>query len=233
MTTFIVVDMNNLQIDTLIFITLSSITGASSVRFYFSRKFLKTFSRNKWSEICILRKCNFDLPNWISSPRSRFLTQTEFEDSSLRPSFLMMKDWVSSGCLSWEYIVRFWLMFRVSFLSRDETLTTLIQFLIPRTFESYGISFFVLRWFTDIKFIGLGFVTVDVSLEVLSWALLDMTLCFLFERKWLEENIEKEQTKKMVPLITFEVSFNYYVCELVFEINIFYLDLCICNDSVE
>ena len=31
----------------------------------------------------MLWKCNFDLSNWISSPRSSFLARAESEDSSL------------------------------------------------------------------------------------------------------------------------------------------------------
>ena len=37
----------------------------------------------------------------------------------------------------------------------------------------------------ETKFISLGFVTAEPSLDALSRALLDITLCFLFERKWL------------------------------------------------
>ena len=42
-------------------------------------------------------------------------------------------------------------------------------------------TFFALKRFLDTKFIGLGFATAEPSLDVLSWAPLDMTLCFLFE----------------------------------------------------
>ena len=41
------------------------------------RRLLKTLSTYRWSEICMFRKCNFDLPNWISSPRSSFLARDE------------------------------------------------------------------------------------------------------------------------------------------------------------
>ena len=60
----------------------------------------------------------------------------------------------------------------------------------PRLFEapeSFGEVFFALRRFLDTKLIGLRFATAEPSVAVLSWALLDMTLCFLFERKWLQE----------------------------------------------
>ena len=44
----------------------------------FSR-FLRTFSKYRQPEICILWKCNFDLPNWLSSSsRSSFLVRAEF-----------------------------------------------------------------------------------------------------------------------------------------------------------
>ena len=61
----------------------------------------------------------------------------------------------------------------------------------PGSLESCGRVFFALRRFLDTKFIGLGFATAEPSFHVLSWAHSDMTLCFLFERKWLQENIEK------------------------------------------
>ena len=40
-----------------------------------------------------------------------------------------------------------------------------------------------------------------------------------------------EQTQKMVPLITCEVSLGQYVCELVFGVNVFDLDLGVQIDS--
>ena len=66
----IAVDKNNPQINTLVF---KSSICASSERFNFCRKFLKTFSRDRWKEICILWNFIFDLPIWMSSPRSSFL----------------------------------------------------------------------------------------------------------------------------------------------------------------
>ena len=40
------------------------------------------------------------------------------------------------------------------------------------------------------KHADLGFATASPSWVFPSWALFDMVLCFLFERKWLQENIE-------------------------------------------
>ena len=57
--------------------------------------------------------------------------------------------------------------------------------------KSCGGSLFALGRFPDTKFICLGFATADPSFGVLSWALLDTTLCFLIERKWLHEMIER------------------------------------------
>ena len=116
-------------------------SGASSARFNFFRKFLKTFSRYRWSEICILWNSNLVFPIWMSSPRSNFLVLAELADSRLRPSVLWLEDWVSSLCLSWEYGVGSWLLFRVIFLPPGETIT-LIQFLILRAVRSTRIS----RW---------------------------------------------------------------------------------------
>ena len=42
-----------------------------------------------------------------------------------------------------------------------------------------------------------------------------------------------EQTQKMIPLITCEISPCQYVCELVFGVNIFDLDLGVQIDSVK
>ena len=44
---------------------------------------------------------------------------------------------------------------------------------------------------------------------------------------------DAEQTQKMVPLITCETSLCYYVCELVFSVNIFDLDFGVQNDSIK
>ena len=42
-----------------------------------------------------------------------------------------------------------------------------------------------------------------------------------------------EQTQKMIPFITCEISFCQYVCELVFGVNVFDLDFGVQNDSIE
>ena len=83
---FIVADMNSPQINTLVFNASIPITGASPASCNFFLKFLNTFSRYRWSEICTLWNSTFYLPNWISSPRSSFL-----EGSSLRPSLLVLE----------------------------------------------------------------------------------------------------------------------------------------------
>ena len=54
--------------------------------------------------------------HWMSSPRSSLLALAEFEGSSLRSCFQVRACWVSACCLSWEYIVGFGWVFRVSFL---------------------------------------------------------------------------------------------------------------------
>ena len=99
----------------------------------FFRRFLNTFSRYRWSEICMMWNSTFDFPIWMSSPRSSVLARAGFEDSSLRSGCLVPQERASSCCLSWEYGVGFCLMFRVGFLSRDES-TTLFQLWIPRAF---------------------------------------------------------------------------------------------------
>ena len=63
-----------------------------------------------------------------------------------------------------------------------------------RLFEapaSFGEVFFAFMRFLDTNLIGLGFATAEPSSAVLSRALLDKKLCFLFERKWQQEKIEK------------------------------------------
>ena len=42
-----------------------------------------------------------------------------------------------------------------------------------------------------------------------------------------------EQTQKMIPFITCEISLCQYVCELVFGVDVFDLDLGVQIDSVE
>ena len=55
------------------------------------------------------------LSDLVISPRKlSFLARAEFEDSSLRPCFQVLEDWASTCCISWGYIVRFWLVSRNS-----------------------------------------------------------------------------------------------------------------------
>ena len=42
-----------------------------------------------------------------------------------------------------------------------------------------------------------------------------------------------EQTQKMIPLIACEIFFGQYVCELIFSVNVFDLDLGIQIDSIK
>ena len=42
-----------------------------------------------------------------------------------------------------------------------------------------------------------------------------------------------EQTQKMIPLITCEISLGQYVCELVFGVSVFDLDFGVQIDSIE
>ena len=42
-----------------------------------------------------------------------------------------------------------------------------------------------------------------------------------------------EQTQKMIPFITCEISLGQYVCELVFGVNVFDLDFGVQIDSIE
>ena len=96
------------------------------------------------------------------------------------------------GNLTWERnIGRSLVLLRISsrMLVPGETLPW-SALTLPRILKSLmfcGLN--KLLW--DTKFIGLDFVIGDSSLEMLSWLLLDMTLCFLFERKnWLREHVE-------------------------------------------
>ena len=70
---------HNPQINKLVFKDSIPITGVSSTRLNFFRKFLKTFARYRWSEICVLWNSIFDLPIWMCSPRSSFLARAELE----------------------------------------------------------------------------------------------------------------------------------------------------------
>ena len=42
-----------------------------------------------------------------------------------------------------------------------------------------------------------------------------------------------EQTQKMIPFVTCEISFGYYVCELVLGVNVLDLDFWVQIDSID
>ena len=88
---------------------------------------------------------------------------------------------------------------------------------------------FALRKFLDTQIHRSRFRHCRTKKNVISWALLDMTLCLLYERKWLQENIEKFVifNQRRSPFITCEI------CELVFGVNIFDSDLGVQIDSVK
>ena len=77
----------------------------------------------------------------------------------------------------------------------------------------------------DTKFvIGFDFA-VTLSSPASSCVLFDVALHLLMEHV--------EQTQKMVPLITSEIDFGQYVCELVFGLNVIDLDLGVQIDSIK
>ena len=59
--------------------------------------------------------------------------------------------------------------------------------------------------------------------------------CVLFDitSRQLVELADDEQTQKMSPFITCEISLGQYVCELVFGVNVFDLDFGVQIDSIE
>ena len=59
--------------------------------------------------------------------------------------------------------------------------------------------------------------------------LFDITSEQLVELKWLM----LKQAQQMIPLITCEISHGQYVCELVFGVNVFDLDLGVQTDSIK
>ena len=132
-----------------------------------------------------------DLLIILSASHSCCLVPTEFEDSLLRACFQVLTDWVSSCYFTWEYIAGFWLVSRVSFQTMAETppCSTVAVSGLLESLMSCGESFFVLRRFRDTKFIGLGFVIAEPSLEVPSW-LLFWHGSSVWEKR-LQENIEK------------------------------------------
>ena len=86
------VDMNTPQINTFVFNASIPITGCVCCEIQLFPQVLEDFLKVPINgDLQILWNCKFDLPNWLSSPRSSFLTQAEFEDSSLRPSFLVLE----------------------------------------------------------------------------------------------------------------------------------------------
>ena len=108
--------------------------------------------------------------------------------------------------------------------------TMLVQTLIHR---AVWISCLLRRNFPETREVQihrLRLAAADPSFRLLSWTLFDMEHCFLIgsERKLLKMAAGKHweihdvwQTKKMIPLITCEVSSGQHVCELVLGVNIF------------
>ena len=61
-----------------------------------------------------------------------------------------------------------------------------------------------------------------------------MSVSPVFEKKRLRAEIANvEQVEKVIPPITREIALCQYVCELVFEVHVFDLDLWVEVDSVE
>ena len=92
---------NSHQINNLVFFASTPII--SSVRCNFCRKFLRLFSRYRWSEICILWNSNLDLWIYVLSPRNGFPMLAEHEASLPRNGFPMPADWVFSFYHSWDW----------------------------------------------------------------------------------------------------------------------------------
>ena len=137
--------------------------------------------------------------------RSSFFVLVEFEDSSLSPCFQESECWVFSCRLTWEYSTfGLWLVC-TSFLvlvwlpCPSSTFSGLTGYL-----KSCGGFYVTLHGLCDTRLMGLAFAGIigfcfaigEPSLEVASWPLFDMALCFPIgpQRKllkWLQENIEK------------------------------------------
>ena len=121
MAAFIVVNIHNPRINTLVFRALIPITGVSSARFNFFRKFLKTFLRYRWSEIRILY----------------ILTSLQFPGAGWTWRFISPPQFPSAGRLSVILLLllrtRCWVLVDVSrqFLAAGWN-TNLIQFMILR-----------------------------------------------------------------------------------------------------
>ena len=88
---------------------------------------------------------------------------------------------------------------------------------------------------------GFAFAVGEPSFEVVFWPLFNMALCFLIVRKKITEMVIRihreihkiEQTKKVIPFISWETPFAHNVRELVFGNNIFDLDFGFHIDSMK
>ena len=141
----------------------------------------------------ILWNSNLVLPVWMFSPQIswwRLSMQIHHSD----PISLVLEDRVSSSRRSWECAVGSWLLCPISFLTPDETLLWSNSWFtwLFEALESCGRVFPCAQevpWHQNSP-VSVGTLP-NLLYTYFSWALLDMTLCFLFERRWLQENIEK------------------------------------------
>ena len=136
--------------------------------------------------------------------RTSFLEPAGHEDTSLSYCFQGFEFWSFSCLLTWELSTSELWVVRTSFLVTS--LTTLSLVGIHKSCGGFSLALHGLRntKLTGDVFagtIGFGFAIGEPSLEVASWPLFDMALCFPLgsERKLLkrlQENIEKLVTRE-------------------------------------
>ena len=133
--------------------------------------------------------------------RTNFLVLAEYEDTSMSSCFQGFESWAFSCFLTWElstsgalggpYKFPCTSLTTLSFVSilQVDRISQILRRIFPlRNTKLSGLVF--------AGIIGCGFATGEPSLEVASWPLFDMALCFPIgsERKllkWLQENVEK------------------------------------------
>ena len=202
---------------------------------------LQNINTNNWCLFCEIQffpQVLEDFPIWMSAPRSSFVARAELEVSSLRPSFLVHQNRLSSCRRSCEFAVGSWLLSRTSLLSRDET--TLIQFLIPRAVWITRILRRIFLRPPEVPWHQIHRSRFRHCRPLFGSTLLsslghDTPLSVwkkMAARKHREIH-DNQQRQKMVPFITCEISLGQYLCELVLGVNVFDLDMGLQINSVK
>ena len=240
MAAFIDEDMNNPQINSLVFIaSIANVEWPFVIPNFFC-KCWKTFGKYWWIEILMLWTSFF-----VFTSRTSFLVLVELEGSSMPSCFQESASCVFSCRLTWENSIGCRLGFRISFLMLGPPPCSFSTFPDWRSCSNLadGSSSHSTGCTTPDSWVStspspnsLALVLPSVNLHwksllVLSWTRHSVTWSDQKENYWNgckrehRQIHDVEKTKKMIPLITGETLFGQHISELVFGVNIFDLDL--------